>query len=152
MLIVYTPEGSDRQVFNAGRMRTSEIQIIERTADRTWNQILKGLESGDITAMRTVGWVLAKRSNPALRIAEFDPFDDELRVKLDDREIRDYAAHLFTEYGGTPELDDAWDELRAAAFDAEACEAAIKEAVAPKEPAPTVPAVTEPTAGSPTEG
>jgi hypothetical protein len=94
--------------------------------------------------------VVKKRSNPSLRLAEFDPFDDEVRVRLDAKEIPQYAAELVRVYGDHPEkLADAFDELRSAAFDREACELAIKDATTPKAPAP-VPEPETPTNGSAT--
>ncbi len=138
MIIVYTPEGSEtREVLDAGRLRASEVQIIERTADMRWAAIKQGLRVGDVTAVRTVGWALKKRAEPTLRLVDFDPFEDEVIVHLDQREIADYAAELFNQLRDKPEeLVEAWDELREAAYDKEACELAIKDAQAPKDPAP----------------
>ncbi|MFG2589048.1 hypothetical protein [Streptomyces sp. NPDC048438] len=135
MIIVYTPEGETPQYLNAGRLRTSEIQIIERTADRTWDALRDGLKGADVTAMRTVAWVIKKRSEPALRFGAFDPYEDELAVRLDDDEVRRFAEGLMKVYGDQPEqLADAWDELRDVAFNPETAEAAIEEQTAgPKE-------------------
>ncbi|MFZ3569416.1 hypothetical protein ACNYS0_20920 [Streptomyces sp. BH034] len=153
MIIEFTPQGGQTEILDAGRMRASEVQIIERTADMKWGDVLSGMEDGDITPIRVVGWVLKKRNNPSLRLVEFDPFDDEVRVRLDAKEVPRYAALLVARLGDQPdELADAFDELRDAAFDREACELAIKDATAPKVPAPSP--EPEPTTadGSPTDG
>ncbi|MDX3028107.1 hypothetical protein [Streptomyces scabiei] len=148
MIIQYTPaEGGEPQHFDAGRMRASEIQIIERTADGSWPVIKDAMSKGDINAMRVVAWVIKKRSEPSLKFGAFDPWDDEMRIKLDVQETRAWAEQLFAEYGGTEDLADAFDELRDVALDGEACERAIADVTAPKEPAapePQPPAQPEP--------
>ncbi|MGI5436156.1 hypothetical protein ACQEV4_01240 [Streptomyces shenzhenensis] len=138
MIIEYTNDGGEPQRFDAGRLRASEIQVIERTADGRWNDIKALLPDGDINAMRTVAWVIKKRLEPTLRFADFDPFEDELRVLLDAEEVRGYAEGIVAKYGANPEeLAEAFDELRDVAADREACEQAIADATAPKDPAPT---------------
>jgi hypothetical protein len=139
VIIEYTPQGGDTEVLDAGRMRASEVQIVERTADMKWTDIRNGLRSGDVTSVRTVAYVLKRRAEPTLRLADFDPFEDEIVVRLDAREVADLAVEMIAAFQDTPEdLAEAFDELREAAFDKDACEAAIKEAQAPK--APVVPA------------
>ncbi|MGP3636203.1 hypothetical protein ACTU45_23070 [Streptomyces sp. 24-1644] len=155
MIIVYTPEGGEPERLNAGRLRTSEIQIAERTADRPWDQLKQGLKNGDATSVRTVAWVIKKRQEPALRFGQFDPYEDELAVKLDDREVRRYAEIFMNEYGDKPDdLAGAWEELRDAADNPDIAEAAIAEQVdGPKEASPSAGSVTSETntsASSPT--
>ncbi|MFE6482394.1 hypothetical protein ACFVGN_05565 [Streptomyces sp. NPDC057757] len=137
MIIDYTPEGGETLRLDAGRLRASEIQVIERTADRRWAEIQEAMSEGDINALRTVAWVIRKRSEPSLRFGDFDPFEDELRALLDARETRAYAEKIFARWGDSPEdLPLAWDELRESTADPEACEAAIADVTAPKDPAP----------------
>lgn len=137
MIIKYQPEGGDLEELDAGRLRASEIQIAERTADRNWTAIKLGMKDGDIGALRVVAWVIKKRAQPALRFAEFDPWEGELRARLDADEVRSYAKGMVERYGANPdELAEAFDELRDAAADREDAEAAIADATAPKDPAP----------------
>lgn len=137
VIIEYTPEGGERERFDAARLRASEIQIVERTADRRWVEIREGLGEGDVTAMRTVAWVIKKRAEPSLRYAEFDPFERELLIRLDASEVRAFAKELVKRYGEDPEeLAEAFAELRDAAADSEACEAVIADVTSPKEQAP----------------
>lgn len=140
MIIIYAPEGGTEERLDAGRLRASEIQIAERTADRTWPQIKQGVADGDINALRVVGWIIKKRAQPALRIAEFDPWEGEIRSRLDARETRIYAERIFDKYRGDPQLADAFDELRDSAADPEVCEQIIADVSAPKDPAPAEPA------------
>ncbi|WP_455360024.1 hypothetical protein [Streptomyces sp. SYSU K21746] len=131
MIIVYSPEDGEPERFDARRIRTSEIQIIERTASRRWPEMLDAMGNGDVTAMRTVAWVVKKRSNPSLPYADFDPFQDELRARLDDREIRQYAEHFaetFRADEGT--RTTAFEELLEAADDRQFAETLIKELTA----------------------
>ncbi|MGW1158425.1 hypothetical protein ACWD5Q_06530 [Streptomyces sp. NPDC002513] len=138
MIIEYTPEGASSQRLDAGRLRASEIQIIERTADGQWPAIKAAMTEGDVNSLRVVAWAVKKRTEPALRFADFDPFEDELRGLLDAKETRAYAERIFEKYGSNPEdLASAFDELRDVAADREACEAAIADVTAPKDPAPS---------------
>ncbi|MFJ7523899.1 hypothetical protein ACIQ1S_03140 [Streptomyces griseus] len=128
MIIVYTPEGGEPERLDAGRLRASEIQIAERTADRPWDVLKAGLLNADVTSVRTLAWVIKKRADTSLRFSAFDPFEDELRVRLDARETHGYAREMFERYGHDPaELDGAWAELREAADDPAVADAAIKE-------------------------
>ncbi|WP_098010492.1 hypothetical protein [Streptomyces sp. sk226] len=128
MIIIHTPEGGEPERLNAGRLRASEIQIAESNSNRTWDELQLGLRTRDITTLRVLGWVIKKRTNPTLRLTAFDPFEDELAVKLDSRETYRYAAQLFAQYGKNPEdLAGAWEELREAADDPAVADAAIKE-------------------------
>lgn len=140
MIIEYTPEGGETERFDAARLRASEIQVVERTADRRWSEIREGMGEGDVTAMRTVAWVIKKRANQDLRYAQFDPFENELRIRLDASEVRGFAEEILKRYGDNPDdLAEAFNELRDAAADREACEAVIADVMAPKDPAPAEP-------------
>ncbi|WP_416983557.1 hypothetical protein [Streptomyces sp. T028] len=142
MIIVYAPEGGTEEAFEVarGKLRASEIQLIERTADARWKDIKEEVGNGDLGAMRTVVWALKRREHAALRFAEFDPFEGELYSRLDDSEVRAYARGLFEKYRHDPaELDEAFDELRDVAFNRAAADAAIADVTAPKAPAPAEP-------------
>jgi len=139
VIIIYTPEGSEEQTFDVGRgkLRASEIQIIERTADARWGDIKEAAAEGDIHSMRVIVWAIRKRTEPALRFGDFDPFEGELRSRLDAAEVQSYAEYLLGKYGEDPdELAEAFNELRDVAFDREAADAAIADVTAPKDPAP----------------
>ncbi|MFJ8221402.1 hypothetical protein [Streptomyces griseus] len=128
MIIIHTPEGGEPERLDVGRLRASEIQIAERTADRPWDVLKAGLLNADVTSVRTLAWVVKKRADPSLRFSAFDPFEDELKVRFDSRETHGYAKELFERYGHDPvELAGAWDELRSAADDPAVADAAIKE-------------------------
>ena len=132
MIIIFTPEAGVEQQLDAGRLRTSEIQVAERTADMVWADIRQGLQDGNVTALRTVAWVLLKRANPSLRYSEFDPYEDELQIKLDRREVQRFADALAAELRGKPaDLAAAMAELRDVALDQEHAAKVIEEAVAP---------------------
>jgi hypothetical protein len=137
VIITYSPEGTEPQHFDAGRLRASEIQIVERTADGRWDEVREAMRNGEINALRTVAWVVKKRTEPTLRFGDFDPWEGELRVRLDAREVRGYAERLFEKYRSNPdELAEAFDELRDSAFDRADADAAIADVTAPKDPAP----------------
>lgn len=137
MIIIYSPEGAEQQNLDAGRMRASEIQIIERTADGRWDAIKEAMSEGDLNAMRVVAWAIRKRTEPTLRYGDFDPWEGELRVRLDTKEVHGYAERLLTKYADQPEnLAEAWEELRDSAFERADADKAIADVTAPKDPAP----------------
>jgi hypothetical protein len=147
LIIKYTPADGEAQTFDVGRLRASEIQIVERTADRSWAALKDAMGDGDVNAMRVAAWVVMKRTEPSLRFGDFDPWEDEMRAFLDARETRAFAQKLYAKYGADPqELAEAFDELRDATADIEGCEQAIADVTAPKDPAPDEP---EPQAESP---
>ncbi|MEV7240460.1 hypothetical protein AB0N92_04240 [Streptomyces sp. NPDC093248] len=150
MIIIHSPEGGESQRFDAGRLRASEIQVIERTADGRWADIRAAARDGDINALRVIAWVIKKRTEPALRYADFDPYEDELRARLDEREVRAYAEAILEEYRTNPDdLAEAFAELHEAAADPEKVDAVIAEVTAPKDPAP---AEAQPSPASPSDG
>ncbi|PAZ15685.1 hypothetical protein CLM62_12880 [Streptomyces sp. SA15] len=137
MIIIYAPEGETEQHFDAGKLRASEIQIVERTLPGRWSEIKDAVSEGEINALRTVAWVIRKRTEPGLRYGDFDPWEGELRARLDAREVKGYAEALLEKYRANPDdLADAWDELRDSAFNREDADAAIADVTAPKDPAP----------------
>lgn len=149
MIIIYAPENGEEQHLDAGKLRASEIQIVERTAACRWKEIKAELRNGEMNATRTVAWVIKKRTEPGLRFGDFDPWEGELRVRLDAREVRAYAEAFFETYSSNPDdLADAFDELRESAFNREDAEAAIADVTAPKAPAPEAEPVSP---ASPTE-
>ncbi|WP_282695497.1 hypothetical protein [Streptomyces sp. CC208A] len=92
MIIVYSPRGGEVQRFDA-RLRVSETVRAAQTVDRSWPDIRSSLDV-DRESMRVVAWVVQKRDQPDLRYGDFDPFEDELAVKLDRDEVRRYAEAL----------------------------------------------------------
>lgn len=137
MIIIYAPEDGEEQALDAGKLRASEIQVIERTAPGRWSEIKGAVREGEINALRTVAWVIRKRTEPSLRFGDFDPWEGELRARLDAHEVRGYAEALFEKYGSNPdELAEAFDELRDVAFRVEDADAAIADVTAPKAQAP----------------
>lgn len=105
MLIVYTPEGSEAEHLDLRTVRSAEASIASRTADLTWRQLKERLADDDPEAMRIVGWIIKKRTNPSLRLNDFDPLVDELVVRLDKTETEEWAIDAIrsVDDGATPE-------------------------------------------------
>ncbi|MEV8043569.1 hypothetical protein AB0P02_06910 [Streptomyces griseoluteus] len=95
MFVVYTPEGEEPQHYDATRLRTSEAVIVQRTVDKTWQEILRGLESDDLDAMRGIVWVLRKRAEPSLRWGDFDPGVTELTTRMSNKEVEQVIRDSF---------------------------------------------------------
>ena len=147
MIITYAPKDGEEQHFDAGpgQLRASEIQIIERTAPGKWADIKKAVGYGEINALRVVAWAIKKRAEPSLRYTDFDPFEGELRSRLDAEEVKAYAQDIFEKYREDPDdLAEAFDELRDVAFDRAGADAAIADVTAPKDPAPAAEPEPEP--------
>lgn len=95
LIIVYTPAGGEPEHYDATTLRVSEASIVQRTIDMKWQDILRGLETDDLDAMRGIIWAVKKRSNPALRFGEFDPGVGEMTTVMDKREIEAYIDNAF---------------------------------------------------------
>ncbi|CAM5617095.1 hypothetical protein SALBM135S_05881 [Streptomyces alboniger] len=140
MIIVYTPAGGEPEHYDASTLRVSEVSIVQRTIDQRWAEIKEGLGTEDLDAMRGIAWVIKKRSQPALRWAEFDPGITEMVTRMDNAEVRAYvdnaAQILATDPAVSPKaVAAAMEELPAACIDPEFAEALIADLVAgPKEP------------------
>lgn len=138
MIIVYTPDGGEEERYDTRKLLTSEASIAAKAAGKTWPGIREGLNEDDPDAMRAVAWVMRKRTNPQLRIGDFDPAVDELTVKWDHREISDSVVQAATMQAPEAERDLFHRMLVRNAADPAAAEALIKEYAdggGPKEPA-----------------
>ncbi|MFD9047689.1 hypothetical protein [Streptomyces zaomyceticus] len=98
MIIVHTPADGEVERFDFRSIRTSEASIITRllSADLSWQQVKARAGDGDPDILRAAAFVIKKRTNPSLRIDDFDPVADELQAKMDHKEI-DVWAELATE-------------------------------------------------------
>lgn len=154
MIIVYTPAGGEPQHFDARSLRVSEASIVSRTIDQTWREVEAGLVQEDLDAMRGVAWVIQKRSNPSLRLAEFDPGVDEMVTRYDKTEVDTYVANAVALARQEGADDDtvlrALAKFPAAALDEEYARATIERIVrAPKDEAASPLALPDPS--DPTE-
>ncbi|MEU4502663.1 hypothetical protein [Streptomyces sp. NPDC024089] len=91
MIIVYTPAGGEPERYDAQSLKVSEASIVQRTIDQKWTEIRDGLGTEDIDAMRAIVWVLKKRSNPSLTLADVDPGVGELVTRFDKQEVAAYV-------------------------------------------------------------
>ncbi|RSS59782.1 hypothetical protein [Streptomyces sp. WAC01280] len=93
MLIVHSPADGEVERFDFRSVRTSEASIITGlvSADLNWQQVKQRLADEDPDVLRAVAFVIKKRSHPSLRIADFDPLVGELGVRLDRKEVEEWA-------------------------------------------------------------
>ncbi|MDT9689385.1 hypothetical protein Q5762_13775 [Streptomyces sp. P9(2023)] len=155
MIVVYTPPfDGEPEHFDARSLRVSEVAILTRSIDQTWKEIQAGLGEQDLVAMCGVAWVIKKRSQPSLRLADFDPGVEELSTRLDRDEVERWAEATaeiaWQDADATPEkLLAAMRIIPAAALDREHAEAVVERlAKAPKDeahPAPQSNGTTGPT-------
>ncbi|MDV5147177.1 hypothetical protein R1T08_24120 [Streptomyces sp. SBC-4] len=110
MIILHTPaDGGEAERFDFRSIRTSEASIITSlvSADLTWQQVKARLHDDDPDVMRVIAYVIKKRSQPSLRIGDFDPAVAELVVKLDRKEIDEWAeiaAERIATFDGPAEI------------------------------------------------
>ena len=140
MIIVYTPQGGEREEYDAGTLRVSEASIVSRTVDMKWAEVQAGLGSEDLDAMRGIVWVLKKRSQPTLRFSEFDPGINEMVTRLDNTEVRSWVEEAVATAARNPDVTPedvatALAELPTAALDPDYARQVIAElTAAPKAP------------------
>ena len=140
MIIVYTPQGGEREEYDAGTLRVSEASIVSRTVDMKWAEVQAGLGSEDLDAMRGIVWVLKKRARPTLRFSEFDPGINEMVTRLDRTEVRSWVEEAVATAARNPEVTPedvatALEELPGAALDPDYARQVIAElTAAPKAP------------------
>ncbi|MGW1246917.1 hypothetical protein [Streptomyces sp. NPDC002535] len=93
MIIVHTPSDGPVERFDFRSVRTSEASAITSlmSDDLTWQQVKARLGDDDPEAMRVIAFVIKKRAAPDLRIADFDPAVADLAVKLDRKEVGEWA-------------------------------------------------------------
>ncbi|MFD7978896.1 hypothetical protein [Streptomyces sp. NPDC059071] len=141
MLVVYTPAEGPVEELDVRSVRTNEASIASRTADMTWKQIKERLAEDDPEAMRIVAWIIKKRSQPSLRLQDFDPLVEELSVRLSRDEVKEWATESFAaiDDGATPEqVLLVLRPIIDASVDPEyARELILQLATAPKDPAAT---------------
>ena len=139
MLIVYSPADGDVELLDIGSVRVNEASIISRNMDTTWKQVKQRLAEDDPEAMRMVALLLKRRSQPSVRLEDFNPLVDELAVRLDKTEIKEWATEAVAaiDDGATPEQTLlVLRPIIDAAVDPEyARELILKLAAAPKDPA-----------------
>ncbi|MET8707768.1 hypothetical protein [Streptomyces californicus] len=142
MIIVYTPDGGEREEYDARTLKVSEASIAQRTIDQKWEEIKSGLLRDDIDAMRVIVWLLKKRTQPALRFSEVDPGVEEMRALFDRQETDNYITNAVASVMGMPDVTPediahALRELPDVCADREYAEQLIAEkTTAPKAPDP----------------
>ncbi|MYV56503.1 hypothetical protein [Streptomyces sp. SID3212] len=148
MIIKYTPETGEPELFDASKLLTSEAAIVCRTIDRQWGEVKRGILGDDPDSLRAVVWVMKKRTTPALRLSEFDPTIDQLRSQWDQREVREYAGVALAADVTDKERQEEIDRLVRNAADVAAAQAVVDELTAAQDPEASGPKEATPATGS----
>ena len=139
MLIVHTPAGGTPEEFDIRSVRVNEASIVSRTMDTTWKKVKERLFDDDPEAMQAVAWVIKKRTEPSLRLADFNPVADELAVRLDKTEVESWVTEAMGALDDMATPEQALIVMQPivdAAVDAEfARDLILRLAAAPKDPA-----------------
>lgn len=74
MLLNYTPEGADKQVFTfvPAKLMSSEAEAIEKVTHMTYVEFQQALVDGSMAARRALLWVFKKRTEPMLQFSQID--------------------------------------------------------------------------------
>jgi hypothetical protein len=121
LIIVYTPQGGEPEQYDARTLRVSEASIVSKTVGKPWGEIKAGLATDDLDAMRGIVWALKKRAQPALRFGDVDPGVEEMVVRLDHEEVRNWIASALAVRAQDPEVTDSdFDAAMAAMLNAAA--------------------------------
>lgn len=134
MIIKYSPEAGEQELFDASKLLTSEAAIVCRTIDRQWPEVKRGILTDDPDSLRAVVWVMKKRTTPALRLSEFDPTVDQLRSLWDQREVREYVEVALAAKVTDEERTQEIERLVRNAADPEAAQAVVDELTAAQDP------------------
>jgi len=108
VIIVHTPANGPREEFDIKSIRTGEATRITTllTEKASWQQVKQLLSDDHPDAMRVVAFVIKLRTEPGLRIGDFDPLVSEISVLFDRQEVDDWgetAAHFAQVFDGSEE-------------------------------------------------
>ncbi len=89
MILVYAPEGADerRWTFKPEKLMSSEAEAIEKATHLTYAEFGMELIKGSVTARRALLWVLLKREDAPLRLAQVDPPVGSITVEYEVDEL-----------------------------------------------------------------
>ncbi|MGW4050794.1 hypothetical protein ACWENA_08170 [Streptomyces sp. NPDC004779] len=113
MIIVHTPsDGGPVEHYDFRTVRTAEAARITTllTVKMPWQDVRKELADEHPDVMRVIAYVIKCRTEPELRIGDFDPVVSDLAVRLDHREVEEWgevAAGMVASFDGSPELLEA---------------------------------------------
>ena len=125
MHITYAPEDGDRQEwdFDAGRIRASVAEMIERRFGGNFDAWAAGVQSGSMKARRVLLWHLISLQHPGLRYEDVDDFfADELVVEYPVKELAEVRDRILK-----ANLDEDRREMTLTALDIEMTKAMERE-------------------------
>jgi len=126
MHVTYKPEDgtSTEWDFDAGRVRASTAEVIEKRYGENWESWVAGVSSGNIRARRVLLWHLLTRDHPTLRYEDTpDFFADELLVQFSSAELAALRERV-----SKADIAAERRESMLAAIDLETAEAVKREA------------------------
>lgn len=64
--------GDERLLIDPGKLLLGEIVAVEKATGLAWPQLWGGLNLGEARSIQAMVWMMRKRSNPRLRLAEVE--------------------------------------------------------------------------------
>lgn len=95
MLVIYTPEGGERQQFeyHPTELLSFDAEAVEDVGGPTWDTyegFVGRLTDGNFKARRALLWIMLRRSNPTLRFFDLVVRVDEIKLASDARDLREF--------------------------------------------------------------
>lgn len=94
--VIFTPKDGDRHEwdFDPRKLLTPERIAIEKATQMAWGDFKAAIARDSTVAWQALLWVLLKRSEPTLRLADVSFCDDEIAVDVSDSEKRETIAYF----------------------------------------------------------
>lgn len=91
MLLIYTPHDGERQefVFRPGELLSPEAEVLEECGGPSWGtypEFGEKFMAGHLKARRAALWIMLKRQNPRLKLADVIVRPDELDFDFEPHE------------------------------------------------------------------
>lgn len=107
MKIIFSPKDGDRRefVFRAGELMSDEAELLEECGGNSWatyEEFGRRFVAGSVRAMRAALWIMLRREQPRLRLADVTFRVDEMDLDYEDDEI----VRLRDFYENDDELSD----------------------------------------------
>ncbi len=90
MILIYTPEGGDKQEwkFSLGRVRVKEREQVELRTNMSWGTIKASLEEESTAALKGLLWMMLRRTHATYRWEDVDFCDEELTLVVEAEDYR----------------------------------------------------------------
>jgi hypothetical protein len=138
-LIWTPPEGEQREyAFRPYDLLSTDAEAIELVGDEAWttyDEFVRLFRRGHRRALRAALWVLRRPDEPGLRFAQLNLRANEIKIQLDDDELKETRAAIREQIAQDEDLpDDVRADLLAAYEDGEEGDPKARPSASPPSP------------------